>query len=133
MLRLATKEDEPLIKQIHKECKDEIGSFNLYQIWDNYLSRKAKYKYLVYDDCAFVRFGKSRKYKMHTIYDIGVLKSHRGQGIGKKIIDKLPRPLILKCNCDNDAGNAFYKKIGMRLLGKVKSKNGKKFMNLWRF
>jgi len=132
MLRLAKKTDQELVKKIHKECKDEIGSFNLYQIWDNYLAGKANFKYLIWDDVAFVRFGKSRKYKMNTIYDIGVLQSQRGKGIGKKIIMALPKPIILKCNCDNDGGNAFYKKIGMRQVGKVQSKNKKHWMNLWR-
>ena len=130
-IRQATKNDEDLIKQIHKESKKEIGSFDLFFVWSNYLKGKTTYKYYIIDDVGFVRFGYSKKYSSNVIYDIAILIKNRNQGYGKKIISRLPKPFILKCNTDNESGNAFYKSAGMKHCGIVKSKNAKKEMNLW--
>ncbi len=78
-----------------------------------------------------LRYGYSKKYKANVIYDIAILLEHRHKGYGKKIISNLPRPIILKCNTDNEVGNIFYEAIGMRKYAIVKSKNKKKEMNVW--
>jgi GNAT superfamily N-acetyltransferase len=131
ILRQATNKDEDLIKQIHKESVKEIGNFNTFFIWTNYLKGKTTYKYYIIDDVAFLRFGFSKKYSANIVYDIAILKEHRGKGYGKKIISKLPRPIMLKCNSDNEAGNCFYESIGMKKYNVVRSKNNKKDMNVW--
>jgi hypothetical protein len=133
MLRLAKKTDQDLIKEIHRQCKKEIGNFNTYFIWDNFLSGKSSYKYYIFQDCGMVRLGWSKKTKTWTVYDIGFLIEHRGNGYGRNILLKLPRPLMLKCNLDNINGNKFYESIGMLHKGIVQSKNKKNKMNLWIF
>ena len=65
------------------------------------------------------------------IYEIGVLKNSRGKGIAKRLIENLGKPIILKCNTDNINGNLFYSGINMKKIGVVKSKNLKKYMNVW--
>ena len=62
-LRLAEKKDEQFIKRLHKENSKEIGSFNLFYIWDNYLKRKNKYIYHIIEDVGFVRHGYSKQKK----------------------------------------------------------------------
>lgn len=130
-LRQATIQDIDLIKQIHRESSKEIGSFNLFYVWDNYISGKSSYKFYVLGDCSFVRYGYSAKYKANVVFEIGVLKSSRGKGYAKMIIDQLDKPLVLKCNIDNVGGNLFYERIGMRKIGTAKSMNKKKTMNVW--
>jgi hypothetical protein len=130
-VRVATAKDEPLIKQIHSDCKNEIGNFNTYFIWTNYLTGKATYTYYIFDDVGFIRFGYSKKNKINVAYDLGVLAEHRNKGYGKKIFSILPKPLMLKCNTDNVKANNLYKTIGMKHHGVVKTKNKQKTMNVW--
>jgi hypothetical protein len=130
-IRLATEKDEGLIRKIHKESSKQIGSFNLFYIWDNYISRKNKYKYYVIDGVGFVRHGYSKKLKCYTVKEFGVLNEYKGKGYAEKLFNHCKRPIYLTCNIDNDRGNAFYKKIGMKLKGVKTSKNGKTKMNAW--
>lgn len=133
MIRVANKHDAQLIKEIHRQNQKELGSFNLFYVWDKYCQRKANYKYLICDDCCFVRYGFSKAYNCNVVYEIGILKEAKGMGYGLKLMNAVQRPIILKCNIDNDTGNKFYEKIGMKKLGVVKSKNGKRLMNVWNY
>ena len=130
-IRKAGKSDEDLIKKIHKESKDELGSFNLFQCWDKYLTRESPYNYYVIEGMAFMRYGYSSRMKCYTVKEIGVLEGCKGKGLAKKLIDFTKRPLYLTCNTDNETGNRFYKKIGMKHKGVKDSKNGKFQMNVW--
>jgi ribosomal protein S18 acetylase RimI-like enzyme len=130
-IRKAIKSDEALIKAIHKEAKKELGSHNLFQIWDKYLTRESPYNYYVIEGKAFMRYGYSSRLKCYTIKEIGVLNQHKGQGIAQKLIEFTKRPLYLTCNTDNEAGNKFYKRIGMKHKGVKDSKNGLFQMNIW--
>ena len=58
------------------------------------------------------------------MHDIGIIAQQKRKGYGKIFLDKLPRPLILKCNADNDKGNAFYKNYGMNKMGNTQTKKG---------
>ncbi len=131
LIRRANINDKDLIKKIHQESSKEIGSFNLFYVWDLYLCGTSKYSFYIFEDCSFVRYGYSEKYKSNIIYEIGVLKSCRGLGVARRMIEQLDKPLMLKCNTDNIVGNLFYEKIGMRKVGVVKSSNSKKSMNVW--
>lgn len=130
-IRLANKEDAELIKKIHKQSKDEIGTFNLFYSWDNYLERKNSYKFYVIDEAAFMRYGYSPQKKCYVIKEIGVLEERQGNGYAKKLFDFCKRPLYLTCNTDNEKGNAFYNKMGMKFKGIKTSKNNKFKMNVW--
>lgn len=130
-IRLAKKEDEDLIKAIHKEAKGEIGSFNLFQSWDNYLAKESRYLFYVIPEAAFMRYGFSKQKKCFTIKEIGVLKEKRGQGYAEALFNHCKRPLYLTCNVDNKRGNCFYEKMGMKLKGQKLTKNKKQMMNEW--
>jgi|TARA_R110001606_G_scaffold322173_1_gene469068 predicted acetyltransferase len=143
-IKNAKRIDADFIKDIYKAEKEHLGSFNLYQCWDNYLRKKSKEKFWVVknlvkcpveyveyqDNVGFVRFGWSKKFHSFILQDIGILEKYKRKGVGKFIIDNLPRPLILKCNIDNTNGNKFYKKIGMTLNGVTMTKKGVK-QNVW--
>lgn len=130
-IRVARKNDEELIRKIHIESNDELGDFNLFWIWDNFLERKNKYYYYVIDDAAFMRYGYSSQKKCYILKEIGVLKDKQGKGYAQALFNFCKRPLYLTCNLDNERGNKFYKKMGMKLKGVKTSKNGKFKMNEW--
>lgn len=129
--RPAIASDELFIKQIYRECKNEIGSFNLYNCWQDYLLKKSTYKYYIVEDIGMIRFGFSSRLNSYVVKDFGIIISMQRRGYGEMFFNNLPKPIYLTCNCDNEKGNSFYKKIGMRLIGSKLSKNKKKRMNIW--
>jgi len=131
-LERAMRKDADLIKDIHKQDKEHIGSFNLFQVWDKYLTENTTYKFLICEDKAFVTYGWSKKYSSWIIYEIGVLDEFKKQGVARFIVENLPKPMTLKCNLDNEAGNKFYEKIGMTKVGKTQTKKGVK-QNIWQW
>lgn len=130
-IRLATIQDVDLIKQIHKESKKEIGGFNLFYSWDNYLKNESPYKFYIIEGKAFMRYGYSKMKKCYTIKEIGVLNELKGNGIAKEFFNFIKSPTYLTCNIDNDSGNKFYAKMGMKFKGVKLSKNKKQKMNVW--
>lgn len=120
---MADMEDEFWIKKIYSQSKSELGSFNLFYSWENYLNGKGKF--IVIKGMAFVRYDWSKKYRANVVYEIGTMKEERGNGYGAYIIRFVPPPVLLKCNADNNSGNKFYLSIGMKLSGTTETKNGK--------
>jgi GNAT superfamily N-acetyltransferase len=123
-IRAATKADENFIKQIYKESKQHLGSFDLFMCWQKYLSGESKERFDVIDGKGFVRWGYSKKYGGYLLKDIGVLQEHRGKGIGQQLLKHVPTPVMLKCNADNKTGNKFYEGMGMIKAGRTATKKG---------
>lgn len=69
-----------------------------------------------------------RRDGVSVIYEICVNPEVRGGGLGLAMINRLPRPVKLKCPEDNES-NGFYKHIGCKLLGVEKGKKRK--LNVW--
>lgn len=125
----ANKKHAEAIKQIYKECKSELGSFNLYQCWDMYLAGQGNEKFDVIVSWSaitvgFVRWCYSKKYGSYLVKDIGVLNKFRGEGLGLKLMQHVPVPVMLKCNANNETGNQFYESIGMKKSGTTQTKKG---------
>lgn len=133
-VRPATAQDAGMLKVLYKEAKKELGSFNLYQCWDFYLSGKNKDKFWVVGDiqsiCGFVRWNWSKKFQANMVKDIAVLASMRGLGIGRELLQSVPLPIVLKCNADNFDGNFFYAKMGMVNSGTTQTRKGVS-QNIW--
>jgi GNAT superfamily N-acetyltransferase len=130
MIEPATIEDKDWIEKIYKQNRKELGSFNLFYSWDNYIDGKGNFKFLVIRPYAFVRYGWMNKYDAYVIQEIGVDVTARGQGHGGMLLRSVPTPLLLKCNCDNETGNKFYERMGMKLSGSTETKKGIK-QNIW--
>jgi hypothetical protein len=128
-IRTAVAEDKVALKQIYKDCRDELGSFDLYMCWQKFLKGESKEKFLVaYEKgevLGMIRFGPSRKYQVVVVQDIGVLLKARGKKIGQLLLDCVPKPYLLKCNEDNEGGNNFYKMMKLRCAGKTFTKKGR--------
>lgn len=122
--------DAPWVKEIYKECKKELGSFNLYQCWDNYVAGESNEVFLGVPNVAFIRWKPSKKYASNMVMDIGVLKEFRRCEFGLQLIYAVPLPITLKCNEDNEAGNKFYKSIGFTKAGVTHTRKGVK-QNIW--
>lgn len=82
--------------------------------------------FLVWRELGFVRFHKNRE-GVNVIDEIAVSLEHQRSGIGRSLVDAVPKPIILKTDSDNVKSNAFYKKHGFKLQGKVQNKDGKLF------
>jgi len=129
-VRPATIRDKEFIKDLYKTNPKDIGDFNLFWVWDKYIEGKAKYKYVVIDECGFMRYGYSRKYNAYVLYEIAVDQEAKQKGTGRAFYEHLPKPLMLKCNQDNEIGNVFYESMGMTKVGVTQTKQGVK-QNIW--
>lgn len=124
MTRAATSDDAKFIAQVYKHAKKELGSFNLYQCWDFYLSGKNNEKFIVIPEIGFVRWGYSVRNRVNVLKDIAIMPDQKGKGFGRILMNAVPKPFFLKCNLDNVDGNKFYIKNGLKLTGQSKTKKG---------
>lgn len=125
--RLATDGDLWAIKQIANRYKNELG----YVMWPALRESMARGTLLVAVSEAhggvvgFVNY-RARKDGWHTIYEIAVVEKQRG--IGRALLDAVPRPTRLKCTVDNDA-NEFYARMGFDCVGTEEGR--KRALNVW--
>ena len=75
----------------------------------------------------FCNFNK-RNDGVSVIYEICTDYRYRGNGVARKMIDALPRPIHLKCPIDNESNN-FYASIGFKLVDVEDGKKRK--LNVW--
>jgi hypothetical protein len=68
IIEIAMFFDRDWIEKIYKESKRELGSFNLFYSWDNYLKVKAILSFLVIRPFAFVRYGWMNKYECYMSF-----------------------------------------------------------------
>tara|TARA_R110000737_G_scaffold58791_1_gene85122 strand:+ start:2270 stop:2674 length:405 start_codon:yes stop_codon:yes gene_type:complete len=129
-IRLAKIEDVDFIKKLHKQSSKHIGGFNLFWVWDKYLEKKAKHRYVIIEGQGFMRYGYSKKYSSYILHEIAIDKDSKQKGVGRVLYNYLPKPLMLKCNQDNEVGNLFYSKMGMTKAGVTKTSAGVK-QNIW--
>lgn len=133
--RDATQHDKEAIKALYKENSKNIGSFNLFWSWDKYIEGKAHHKFVVAEDgkeiLGFVRWGVSKREKCFVLHEIAVKKDIKQRGVGRLLFEQIPKPITLKCRCDNEPGNSFYKAMGMMISGRTKTKKGVEHYVWW--
>ena len=78
-----------------------------------------------------MRYGYSKKYSAYVLYEIAVDKEAKQKGVGKTLFNNLPRPLMLKCNQDNETGNSFYIAMNMTKVSTCETKKGVKQNIYW--
>lgn len=124
MIRQATLTDIDHIKQVASRYKKELGF-----ILRPALVEAVKRSELLYHPSgAFCHYHKRRD-GITTIYEICVPDEARGQGLGRRMVEILTRPVRLKCPLDNQS-NEFYRHIGFELIGTEPGK--KRQLNIWR-
>lgn len=128
MIRLASLTDKPFIESVYRENKAIFGNYGL--TLSSYFKERAKNQFmLVWEGVGFCHY-RIRKDGVKVIYEIAVTSSAKGQGAGKKFIEKVGFPLMLKTDQVNLESNAFYRKIGMIVVGTHTTKKGK-LMNIY--
>ena len=86
----ASAKHKDFIKEIYKQEKKHLGSFNLYQSWDKYLLGQSPYKFFVIEEVGFMRYGFSKKYKSYLLQEIGIKEVHKKKGLCKNLIKCIP-------------------------------------------
>ncbi len=112
----ATLENVPSIAKLARQYPAELGFVMTVSLKES-VARNTLLVATLYDSVvAFVNY-RARKDGWHTIYEIAVHKNYTGMGVGKALIDYMPKPIRLKTTQDNEGANAFYKHLGFTLLG----------------
>lgn len=124
MLRYATENDIDHIKRIADSLRKQLGF-----VKRPILVEAMKKEWLLYHpDGAFCNF-RLRRDGVTVIYEIATFGKARKKGIGRQMIDKLPKPIQLKCPIDNKS-NGFYEHLGFKLI-EIQTGKKRKLM-LWR-
>lgn len=125
----ANEEDLEWVEELFQKNEYILGpaGLALYR-WKN--DRKENDRLIVVREVAFARYT-IRKDGIRTLHEIAVAEEAKGQGIGKRLIQEIGRPIQLKTDADNEESNNFYKALGFTFNGKKKSRNGKKIFNLY--
>lgn len=129
VIRKATLQDLDAIKQIADANKKAVGfvlrpaiAQNIERAW---VLVAEKHGLVI----GFANYRHRRDEKI-TLYEICVAEEHRGNGVGKALIEALVEEghclekerLRLKCPVDNVA-NAFYANLGFKQVGRERGKN----------
>lgn len=119
----ATISDIDHIKQVASRYKKELGFILRPALVD-----AVKRGELLYSPLGAFCHWHRRRDNVSVIYEICVPDEARGQGLGRAMVDQLPRPIRLKCPVDNES-NGFYRHLGFEL---VTTEPGKKReLNVW--
>lgn len=123
-IRQATLTDIDHIKQIAARYKQELG-FILRPALVEAVNRSE----LLYHESGSFCHWHRRRDGVSVIYEICVPDEARGQGLGRAMVEQLPRPIRLKCPVDN-AANEFYRHLGFELVAVEPGK--KRQLNVWK-
>lgn len=128
MVRLATLDDIVAIKKIADKHTREIG-FVLKPALEEHCRKETLLVSETDGEVSGFCNYHHRRDGVNVIYEICVSDNFRHRGIAKEMIDKIPRPIQLKCPVDNESNN-FYVHIGAKLLETVSGK--KRALNVYR-
>lgn len=124
MIRQATIADIDHIKAVAARYKPELG----FILRPALVEAVGRGELLYHPSGAFCHYH-TRRDGVTTIYEICVPAEARGQGLGRQLIERLPRPVRLKCPVTNES-NGFYRRLGFVLVETVPGK--KRELNIWR-
>lgn len=81
---------------------------------------------------AFAHYVVRKKDGVKVLREIGVTEGARRKGYGSALLGMIGLPLELKTDEDNEASNAFYQNHGFKLVGKKRSRDGKRIHRIYR-
>lgn len=122
------RDDEAWLRAVWGECKHILGTgvdLMLHRYGQRISDRE---KIIVIRPFAFAHY-RERLDGVRNLYEIGVSAVARRQGHGRRLIEAIGRPLILKTDLDNEASNAFYVALGFKFMGWSWSRNLHKQFN----
>jgi ribosomal protein S18 acetylase RimI-like enzyme len=124
MIRNYRATDLDWVEEIFKQNAKLLGNF----FWMKQGLERG-HKMIVIPKKAFCRFRFDKKKAAYVIDEIAVHKDHQRLGFAHDLISKVPKPIFLKTDTDNEKSNAFYKKEGFLLMSTVAGT--KKTFNIW--
>jgi ribosomal protein S18 acetylase RimI-like enzyme len=111
-IQQATENHIPAIKAIADKCRDSLGFVRKPSLIEAIgrgellLARDGN------DVIGFCRYH-TRLDSWTTVHEVATHADYRGRGIACAILDRIPRPLRLKCKTTNDRANKFYQHYGL--------------------
>ena len=127
-ITISIPEELESIYKVYRRCGQYFGWVRKNEMLD---SMSKGYMYTIYIDDeihGFCRFNHQRAGGV-VIYEICLDEECRGKGIGRKIINKLPKPIKAKCPTNFESNN-FYQHLGFILQGQEYTKKGTP-LNIW--
>lgn len=127
-VRQATLEDIDAIKKIADKNSQQIGFVLRPALEENCKKGNLLVAEAIGEILGFCNYNTRKKDNTNVIYEVCVDYKYRGNGIGKKLIDNIERPILLKCPVDNESNN-FYGAYGFTLIDVEDGKKRK--LNVW--
>lgn len=127
-VRQATLEDIDAIKKIADKNSQQIGFVLRPALEENCKKGNLLVAEAIGEILGFCNYNTRKKDNTNVIYEVCVDYKYRGNGIGKKLIDNIERPILLKCPVDNESNN-FYGTYGFTLIDVEDGKKRK--LNVW--
>lgn len=129
IILLASSDDLDAVKKIADAHRKELG-FVLRPALIDSIDKQELFVAKIDDEVVGFMHWHKRKDGWSTRYHLCVAKQARGQGIGKMLVDEVPKPNRGRCPIDNES-NKFFKKIGAKFDGTEPGK--KRRLNVWVF
>ncbi len=124
-IREAVFEDQKWISKLFDQNKEILGMMSGGTVfWRWYQGGNPREHFLVIPELAFAHYLK-KKDGTKVLYEMAVSASAKRQGLGRRLLDKIGRPLELKTNADSPESNTFYRSYGMTCVGQKTAGNGK--------
>jgi ribosomal protein S18 acetylase RimI-like enzyme len=114
-MRLATHDDIPMIAKLARQWRMELGYVMIPALRESIERQSLIVADIGGQVVGFVNF-RRRRDGWQTIYEIAVDRGHLRAGVGRWLVEMVPRPVRLKCTKDN-AANEFYRQIGFKHIG----------------
>lgn len=117
MTRLATEDDLEQIRQIIKQCTNELG----YVRWPALREAILRHELIVVSDgglvLGFCHFRRTAGKGMVTVCEIAVRDGYRRMGVGRDLLGYFTQRIKLKVTSDNVQAMEFYHKMGFVMVG----------------
>lgn len=123
-VRAAVLEDLPIVERIAKANQDSLG-FTYRFIFKAAIEYKSLALLVACKEdsevVGFMRWERGLD-GWDTVHEICVRKDFRREGIGRLLLDQIPRPMRLRCLVRADS-NSFFEHLGFARAGEVCGKN----------
>lgn len=99
--------------------------------WRSWSAKKPNDHWIGVDGVVFAHY-LTRRDGVNVLYEIAVAEAHQRKGVAEVALRYIGFPMELKTDQSNAKSNAFYQKLGFKLVGvKAKKSNGE-LMNVYR-
>ena len=133
VLRPIQKTDQRSIGQLWEPDKHWLGGFGpaWYRFWT---TTNPRHQWWIAENgkqpIGFIHFHRRRD-GIVSVYEIAVAGQARGCGVGRRLMELAGAKVRLKTDVDNHHSNAFYQRLKFVREGTVRSRNGKRLLNVY--